>query len=167
MKQQEILRQFAYSIPASAYILSELKLNELKAEHLPLLNVFIDFENGNLKLEGDWLYMMASNKLNKETCYTYHKERVKIKSAIFPALAINLDDPNNEGLAFAIDGKITDSESSSACSGLMVIDNIRGSDGQPIGYWNISIYLYDIQLVDCEIKFKLPVYLVNGKIYDN
>jgi len=167
MKQQEILRQFAYSIPASTYILAELKLNELKAEHIPLLNVNIDFENGNLKLEGDWQYMMASNKQNKESCYTYHKERVKIKSAVFPALTINLDDPNNDGLAFAIDGKITDGDGSSACSGLMVIDNVRGSNGLPLGYWNISIYLYDVQLVDCEIKFKLPVHVGKGKIYDN
>jgi len=60
MKQQEILRQFACSIPASAYILAELKLDEI-AEHIPLLNVNIDFENGNLKIEGDWHYMMASN----------------------------------------------------------------------------------------------------------
>jgi len=159
MKEQLLLKQFSYSIPASALVLSGLRKNYFVAEHLPLMKVAIDFENGNLKLDGDWQFMMASNKHNEASWFTYHRERVKIETVVYPALAINLDDPYSDGLLFLLEGSIKDGKDLGSCSGLLAIDNIRGGNGLIRDQWNIGFYLYDAQFNDCEIEFKLPVYI--------
>jgi hypothetical protein len=53
MKQQMLLRQFDYSIQASALIVAGWKQDEINGEHLSLMSVTIDFENGKGDLEGD------------------------------------------------------------------------------------------------------------------
>ena len=167
MKKQLLLKQFSYSIPASAFVWSGLRKNYFVAEHLPLVKVAIDFENGNLKFDGDWQFMMASNKHNELSWFTYHRGRVKIETAVYPAMTINLDDPFSDGLVFPLEGSIKDGNNLGPCSGLLIIDNIRGSNGLITSQWNISLYLYDAQFNDCEIKFKLPVYIRRINSYLN
>lgn len=158
MKKPILLKQFRYSIPPSVIALAGIKKNHIVAEHLPLMKVAVDFENGNLKLEGDWHFMMASNKYNEAGWSDYHRGRVQIETAIYASLAIDLNDPENEGLAFSLEGTIKDGNCLGSCSGLLVLDNARGLNGLISDQWNISFYLYDLQFNDCEIKFKLPVY---------
>jgi len=157
MKQQILLKEFEYSIPASSMVLAHLKQDQIIAEHLPLMKVAVDFETGLLKLEGDWRFMMASNKHNKASWFACHRERVKIETAIYPALAINLDDPESDGLIFPLEGVIKDGNTLSSCSGLLVFDKTPGGNDLVNYQWEISFYLYDSQFDDCEIKFKLPV----------
>jgi len=158
MKKQNLLKHFSYSIPAADLVFAELKGHHTAAEHLPLMKVAIDFENGLLRLEGDWQFMMTSNKHNEANWFTYHRERVKIETLICPALAINLNDPSSDGLVFLLEGSIKKSTCLSTCSGLLVIDKAYGSNDAISDQWNISFYLYDVQFDNCEIKFKLPVY---------
>jgi hypothetical protein len=158
MKKQILLKKFEYSIPLSALVKAGLRKNHFVAERHPLMKVTIDFENGNLTLQGDWQFMMAYNKHSEKSWYSYHKERVKIETAIYPASVINLSDPNSDGLMFPLEGKIKDGNYLSACSGLLIVDNIRGIKGFASDRWNISCYIYDLQFDNCEIKFKLPVY---------
>ncbi len=158
MKQPILLTQFEYLIPVSAMALAAVKDNHTIAEHLPLMKVTIDFENGVLKLEGDWQFMMASNIHNEASWFTCHRERVKIETAIYPSLIVNLNDHNSDGLVLPLEGSIKDGNCLSSCSGLLIIDNVRGADDQISNQWNISFYLYDALFDDCEIKFKLPVY---------
>ena len=158
MKKQLLLKQIEYFIPASPLAMAGLSKNHIAAEHLPLMKVSIDFENGSLKLEGDWQFMMASNKHNEASSFTYHRERVKIETAFYPAFAINLNDPYSDGLVFPAEGSIKESNCFGSCSGLLVIDNVRGSNGLIGNQWNISFYLYDLQFDFCEIKFRIPVY---------
>jgi hypothetical protein len=136
-----------------------LKKNHIVAKHLPLMKVVIDFENGNLKLEGDWQFMVASNKNNELGWLTYHGERVKLETDVSSSFAINLEDPRSDGLIFPLEGSIRDGNSLGLCSGLLVLDNVRDSYGLISDQWNISFYLYDSRADDCEIHFKLPVYL--------
>jgi hypothetical protein len=161
MKHLLLLKRFEYIIPASAFALAFVNKNHAVGEHLPLMKVNIDFENGNLKLEGDWQFMMASNKHNEPGWFTSHRDRVKIETAIYPALPINLTDHKSDGLVFPLEGSIKDGDCFSSCSGLLVIDNVRGYNGLISDKWNISFYLYDLQF-DCEIKFKLPLYSLPG-----
>ncbi|MEP7374273.1 MAG: hypothetical protein ABI675_12835 [Chitinophagaceae bacterium] len=158
MKKSSLLKQFNYSIPSSALVLTGMKQNHIAAEHLPLMNVAIDFENGILKLEGDWPFMIASNKHNEASWFGHHRERVKIETTIYPAFAIDLNDPESDGLVFPLEGNIKDGNQPGSCSGLLVIDNVRRNNGLIGNHWNISFYLYDAQFDDCEIKFKLPLY---------
>ena len=158
MKKPILLKQFRYVIPTSVFALARVKKNHFVAEHIPLMKVVIDFENGDLKMEGDWHFMMTSNKHNEANWIDYHKERVQIETAIYSSLVINLNDPENDGLVFPLEGHIRDGNSLGSCSGLLVLDNARGRNGLISDQWNISVYLYDLQFNDCEIKFKLPVY---------
>lgn len=158
MKSALFLKQFEYAIPPSALALVSLKDNHIVAQFLQLMHVVFDFEDGIMKLEGNWQFMMSSNKHNEANWFTCHRDRVKIEAAIFPALPINLCDPASDGLVLPIEGNINDGESIGACSGLIVIDNVRGKDGLCSNQWNISFYIYDLQFDYCEISFRIPVY---------
>lgn len=158
MTKQTLLKRFSYSVPAPEFPFTGLKRNHVTNEHLPLMKVAIDFENGILRLEGDWQFMMASNKHNEASLFTHHRKRVKIETSVCPALAINLNDQYNDGLLFVLNGSIKESTCLSACSGLLLIDKVYGSNDSISNQWNISFYLYDVQFDNCEIKFKLPVY---------
>ncbi len=158
MKEPMLLKQFGYSMPLSAVALMGIKKNHIVAEHLPLMKVVIDFENRKLKLEGDWHFLMASNKYNEVRCFNNHKERVKIETTIHASSPINLDDPENHGLVFPLDGTIKERDYLTACSGLLILDSVPGSHKSTGSQWNISFYLYDLEFDNCEIKFKLPIY---------
>jgi hypothetical protein len=135
-----------------------VKKNHIVAEHLPLMKVVIDFENGNLKLEGDWLFLMASNKYNEVRCSHNHRERVQIEATIYASAPINLDDTENNALVFPLEGTIKDADYLTACSGLLILDSVPGFHKSTGSQWNTSFYLYDLQFDNCEIKFKLPIY---------
>jgi len=106
MKEPMFLKRFGYTIPSSVVALMAIKKNHMVAEHLPLMKVVIDFENGNLKLEGDWLFLMASNKYNEVRCSYHHRERVQIEATIYASAPINLDDTENNALVFPLEGTI-------------------------------------------------------------
>lgn len=165
MEKQLLLRKFEYVIPASALSLAAINRNYVTSTHLPLMKVIIDFENAHLKLEGDWQFMMAANKHNDANCLKFHRERVKIETAIYSKLILNLDDPYSDGLVLPLEGSINDRSLVSPCTGLLVIDNARGSNRLLSGQWAISFYLYDIQFDNSEIKFRLPLYqtMVDGR----
>jgi len=161
MKKPIFLKQFGYTIPTSAVALIGIKKNHIVAEHLPLMKVVIDFENGNLKLERDWHFMMVSNKHNEQNCRDYHKGRVQIETAIHASSQINLNDSENDGLVFPLDGTINDGNYLTACSGLLILDSVLNSDKCIGSQWNISFYLYDLQFDNCEIKFKFPIFITS------
>jgi hypothetical protein len=166
MKKQILLRQFEYAIPPSVISFAGVKNNHIVAEHLSLMKVVIDFENGNLNLEGNWNFMVASNTHNRVNWLNYHRERVHIETTIYDSWEINLNDPQSDGLVFHLEGIIKDGNYLDPCSGLVVLDNIRTSNRVMSDQWNICLYLYDLHSFDCEIKFKLPINLftVNEKL---
>lgn len=161
MKQPILLQQFDYSIPASSLALAVINNNHAVAEHLPLMKVTIDFENGLFKLEGDWQFMIKSNRQNEASWIRYHGERVSIKMDICSEAKIDLANPYCDGYIAALEGTIKDGNNLSSSSGLLVIDNVRNVKGLISNHWTISFYLYDLQLDDCEIKFKLPLYTMD------
>lgn len=158
MKQQ-LLRKFQYTIPSSAVTIAAGKENYFVAEHLPLLKVSINFEEGVLQLEGDWNFMMNANKHNDGKWFSYHRERVKVKMSINPATPVNLNDPFADGLIIPMEGSIKDEICFSACTGLLVIDHVSGKNDEYINQWDLSFYIYDNQFDGSEIRFKLPIQL--------
>ena len=167
MKKTQLLKQFEYSIPVNAIALAGSDKHHIAISHLPLMKVFIDFEKGELKLEGDWSFMIMANDHNQFTWSRYHRDRVKIETAIYPAFPINLGDHYSDGLVFVMEGSIKEGNTIGACSGLLVIDNNREENGLISNSWAISFYLYDLQADDSEIKFKLPIHQVSGKELSN
>ena len=162
MKKPMLLKQFRYSIPPSVFALMGIKKDHIVAEHLPLMKLLIDFENGTLKLEGDWHFLMASNKYNDARCFNNHRERVQLDTTIPASSPINLSDPENNCLVFPLDGTIKEGDYLTACSGLLILDSVPGFHKRTGSQWTISFYLYDLQFDNCEIKFKLPVYTTSS-----
>jgi len=162
MKKSTLLKQFEYSILPSAIALIGRKKNYVVAEHLPLLNIVIDFEHGNLKLEGDWNFMMTSNKFYESRWFDHHMERVHIETDILSSSVINLSDSANEGFAFSLEGIVRDGNYITAFPGLLILENVRGLNGRITEQWNLTLYLSDLQFNGCEIKFELPIYIKRG-----
>ena len=162
MGKQILLKQFEYAIPASALALAGIKGKHIVAEHLALMKVNIDFENGTLALEGDWQFLMASNKHNEASWFRHRRERVKIETSLYPAFAINLNDEESDGLMCPLQGSIKDGNCIAECSGLLIVDNVRTHSGFLSNQWNISFYIYDMLFDKCEIRFTLPVFFIQG-----
>jgi hypothetical protein len=159
MKKEVVLRKFEYSIPLSTMALEDIHESHVLSQHLPLMKVGIDFETGSLKLEGNWRFMLASNDQNDVIWFNYHKERVEIVSKVYSSLPINLNDVGNDGLVFPLEGKIKDGNCLISCTGLLVFDSVADSNRLTHDQWVISFYLYIFDSDDCEIRFKLPVYI--------
>jgi hypothetical protein len=162
-----ILSQYEYSIPASPLVLTGLKKSNSFSEQKSLIKIRIDFVEGKFRLDGDWQFMMTSNKNNESIWLSCHRERVTIATDIYPTLAINLEEPDIDGVLFSLQGSIADDNSISFCSGLLAIDNVHNGNDFVKDQWNISFYLYDSRFEDCEISFKLPVYVDKNKSYKN
>jgi hypothetical protein len=159
MKTPVLFKTFNYSIvPSEAMAGGELIKNQFPGKQASLINVNIDFEQEDFRLEGDWQYMMASNKHAEKKWFACHKQRVSIEASIYPGLTIDLSDDNNDGLVFIIEGIIKDKDNTDSCCGLLVLDKTTMSNETTSGKWNISFYLYDSAHDDCEIAFRFPVY---------
>jgi hypothetical protein len=153
--------QFAIMAPTSVVKMGGHK-NDCGACHLPLLHVNIDFAKGRLLLDGDWRFMVCANKHARPEWLSHYNGRVTIDVSLYPAAAIDLLDPFNNGIVLSADGRINNGNIINSCSGLMILDRL-GSFQKNCGHgWDITFYLYDYHLDECEIKFKLPVYLNNA-----
>ncbi|HMF72070.1 MAG TPA: hypothetical protein VK616_11370 [Flavitalea sp.] len=168
MQTQNIISSFEYTAVPSVTMASFVKTARRPvAGHLPLMLVKINFKDGKLILEGDWHFLVASNKHTNPYWFSLHSGRVGVVADIYPAGVIDLDDYNNDGLVFQMEGIIKDGSSLNSCSGLIVLDKIRTSTGISTHKWDISFYLYDYEVNNCEIKLKLPVYTTNDNRNNN
>ena len=159
MKNTVLFKTFNYAIvPAKEIAGLELTSKQPEDKQVPLVNIDIDFEQENFRLEGDWQYMMASNRHAEKNWFTCHHQRVSIEASIYPGISIDLSDDNNDGLVFIIEGTIRDQETTDSCSGLLVLDKRTGGNETTAGKWDISFYLYDIAHDNCEIAFRFPVH---------
>ena len=158
MKKPVLFKTFSYAVVPAAEIMNNVPAeNQAAGKPASLVNVDIDFEQENFRLEGDWQYMMASNRHAEQTWFACHQQRVSIEASIFPGITIDLADDNNDGLVFIIEGIIRDEGTADTCSGLLVLDKTASGHETP-GKWDISFYLYDNAHGDCEIAFRFPVY---------
>jgi hypothetical protein len=161
MEHQQLLRSFEYSILHSEDVSPRKSFfrrdKDRASASTPLVTVRIDFEHGNFFLEGSWKFMMASNKNVRQSRAARKRERVRVKSALYPSLPLDLADENNENFFFTLDGVIQDDAMLSSCSGMLIVQQIRYTDGGLTGEWMLTFYLYDVTENGCEIKFNLPM----------
>src|SRR6476661_4826983 len=153
------LRQFHYSVSSSALAVSDESYPEQHADHRPLLNVVIDFERGDLTLDGCYAFIMAFNQQDQWPRGRPKAERLKINAALHPACTLDLHDPLSNGTVCTLKGIISDENCRSLCSGLLVIDTLGEKVGLYQEQWNIKFFLYDVQFDNCELQFKLPLFL--------
>lgn len=145
----------------SSVAISHPPKNE-KERYTALLQVKMNFKNGDFILKGSWHYIMASSTKANSYWLSYHPGRVVIKADIFPG-EINLDDRTSDGLVLPVSGTIQDESSVNSCSGLILLH--RSTTGKEINHseWTISICLYDYQQDNCEINLRLPLYIASGE----
>lgn len=169
MNQPQILRKFEYSIPLSSYSLTGYKSKGSKVyhDHFSLLNLVIDFEEGEMLLEGDWQYMLYANPHRTVSTTASHRGNVVIKAAISADMPLSLSDADTGGFVFPVEGNIKDEFGISACTGMLVFENTSIGQGLQLNRSYISIYLYDWQHEGSEIMFRLPVYVASGDITCN
>ena len=161
MKKQQLLRQFEFTIPASSLATSGVKQNDIIRSHLPLIVVNIDFEKGEVLLEGDWKFMMAVNRLNESSSIRKQRDRVTINTGFSSGFSVNLADDESDGLMWPLQGKIKDGDSVSNCIGLLKLDNMRQKDGSIGTQWDISLYIYDMLFDDTEIVLRFSICILS------
>jgi hypothetical protein len=159
MENSNRLRRFQYSVSSSALAVLEENLPEQHSDRRPLLNVVIDFEKGDLSLDGCYAFIMAFNQQDRLQRRRPKAERLKIHAALHPACSLDLHDPLSNGTVCTLKGIISDEHCRSLCSGLLVIDTMGEKLGLYQEQWNIKFFLYDIQFDNCELQFKLPLFL--------
>lgn len=162
MEKQLLLKRIQYSIPSTSLAWAGNIRDHLVTEQLPLMRVQIDFEKGELELEGDWYFLMMANAYLDESWLPFHRDRVLVKTAVYPAFSIDLNDPESDGLIFPLEGTLQDGSCLSGCSGLLVLESTRITNGVVRNQWNITCYLYDSHFDEGEIKFQMPLYISEG-----
>jgi hypothetical protein len=167
MANSNKLRQFHYSVSSAALAVSEENHVDQPTDQRPLLNVVIDFEKGELLLEGFYAFIMGFNPQYQLNRYRPKAERLNIRASMHPARSLDLLDPLSNGTVCKLKGIINDEHCRSLCSGLLVIDTIGEKVGLYQEQWNIKLFLYDIQFDNCELQFKLPLFLHAYNDLDN
>ena len=156
MENNLTLRQYEYSIPVLplAQPATGKKVNNRPEKHSSLIKVTIDFEFGNLLIEGEWQSLIAGNGNNDLSCYNSFKENVFLRASLQPAFPVSLDCNANDGLALTVEGQIEDKDQLSDCTGLLVLEkNVTDL------HWTIKMYLYEIESPNWEIKMTIPLYV--------
>ncbi|HEY4108135.1 hypothetical protein [Puia sp.] len=148
MKQTIPVKRLEYFIPETA------------APNSNMTNVNIDFEKGNLSLEGDSQLMVTDTGRSRLARSTFSKGRIKVNAQIFPGVKVHLSDISNGELVFSLEGKLEDGKSINSCSGLLVLNNKADSKEQGIEKWHLAVYLYDDFNERREIKLILTMHYV-------
>lgn len=159
MEHQQLLRSFEYSILNADDINSRQSFHRLEGDRsstvFPLVNVKVDFEHGNFFLEGNWMFMMAFNKKVRLSRAARKRKRVKVESALYPSLPLDLAGEKSKNFQFTLHGIIQDDVAHDSCSGMLTVDQIKYTDGGPTGEWMLTFYLYNIVENGCEMTFNL------------
>jgi hypothetical protein len=149
MTPQSPLQKLTYMVPSSSVVSSN--------QHLPLLNIDIDFVKGSLNLEGDWEYIMQLNGYSAQEWFVKSRERVQIAMNIRGLSPLDLAEIDEDGLVLPLGGILTDELGAGNCSGMLVIDAVGMYSGAVNNDWDISIYLYDQQQNNMEFKVTVPL----------
>ena len=160
MKHQTFLQQFKYTIPATSVAFTEKQKScgRQVAAHLPLLNLGIDFTNGELYIDADWLFIASTNLQMLQNNIWAYRERVKIEAFLDSSIEIDLEEQGCNGLLFPFEGKINDGNMLCSCNGLIILDADYTQKPLNAVPWMLSIYLYDALVENFDIKLRLPLY---------
>jgi hypothetical protein len=161
MKKMLPLRSIDYNVPLAARSTRHVAADGEFGQEQPsgLLNVKIDFQSGQLRLEGNWNFIMSSNRYAEKHWFNLHGERVKFNGTVFPGHAVELSDAKT-GAAFAVEGFLSDAdeEATTEYTGLLLLDPAKTNNTPGTVCWNLNLYLYNSDADDCEIKLSWSFY---------
>jgi hypothetical protein len=153
------LKRVEYCIPGSGAAVDGMKVrkNRVFGLHFQMTNVSIDFENKRLRLAGDIGLVPHRSRKSRWPRSTPAGERIKVNATIYPGFSAELASTEGE-LVFSLEGIMEDSRYISACSGLLVVDNLIEGQGSEAGEWHATLYVYDDHIDGREIKLRLTMY---------
>jgi hypothetical protein len=138
----------------------EYRIPEMAAANSYMTNVHIDFEKGNLSLEGDSQLMVTETRRSWFARSAFRKGRIKVNATILPGFNAHLSDKTSDEFVFSLEGILEDGKSINSCSGLLVLVNMAGSKGHATEKWQLAVYLYDEFNGKREIKLMLTMHYV-------
>lgn len=161
MKQMLPLRTIEYNVPLPAKSTRHVGAEGEIGHEQPtsLLNAHIDFQSGQLKLDGNWKFIMSSNSQAEKKWFTLHREWVHLNATIYPGQAVDLADAK-AGAAFAVEGFLSDGDTEAEYTGLLLLDPAKVNKVPGLQCWKLSLYLYNTESDECEIKLSWVFYPV-------
>ncbi|HTE25688.1 hypothetical protein [Flavitalea sp.] len=160
MGQRNMLVNFEFKSYHLLGVRNNQRLKSRRQSELPLLQVQIDFAAGKMAVQADMKCIIHfSRHIENQYLFAY-KKRLQMQMNILSPGAVDLDEVSCDGLVFPLEGEISDESIWNNCTGKLVLKNTWVNNDS--NRWNLGFYFYD-QSTDCgEIKFDLPIYLVNG-----
>jgi len=159
MKRMLPLRSVDYKVPEATKSIRRVAADGESGQELPpdLLNVKIDFQSGQLRLDGNWNFIISTNRYAEKHWFNLHGERITFNGTVFPGHAVELSDAKT-GAAFAVEGFLSDADTATEYTGLLLLDPAKTNKTPGTVCWNLSIYLYNSGSDDCEIKLGWSFY---------
>ena len=159
MKKHFLLRQYQYTLPASALEISGISDRTPRLRHASgnLVEVSFDFEKGQLHVRGKWQRKKDDNKSEQQPFCDTTLENFIISTEIFPQAIVALREGSDQ--LFYLKGQVKGAGYKTKCTGFLMIGCNRGSFPPSYG-WRISVYLYEEEQEPTEIRFNVPVYAV-------
>lgn len=99
--------------------------------------------------------MTGSDKKGRKRRAARKQEWMRIESALYPSLPLDLADEKNPNYHFTLHGIIQDDVVVDSCSGMLTVEQIKYSDGGMTGEWVLTFYLSNIVGNECEMKINL------------
>ena len=159
MNQQTTLYTYACTVPAAISVTAGWKAaGILFQEHLPLLDVLIDFETGRFSLKGCRTYINSGVKQKEAGSLNGYADWVVIDAQMDCTSPVQLNRLSPAGLVIAVEGNITKNGLTSCCTGVMLLSKPGSKNKAHRNDWRITGYLYDVWLGESEVKFNLPMF---------
>jgi hypothetical protein len=146
MKRHIPLKRFEYCVLASGTTVDGMK------------KVSIDFEKRELSLTGDVRLVADRPRKLWRILSNFSKERIEVRATIYPGLNGVLAGFSADEIIFSLEGTMQDSKHINSCSGLLVLENLTNGLEAEGRDWQATLYLYDDENDEREIKLKLTVY---------
>lgn len=127
-----------------------------KSFHLPDMAVHINFEKGQMFMEGNWAFMVKTNIHNHDKWVNLHNNRVVVETKFTSATPLMLVEDKSPEMVFQLEGYLNDGLQTVASSGLLIVN--KDVDNS----WHADIYLFNYQFDVCEIHFNIPLYIGSG-----
>lgn len=124
---------------------------------LPVIHVKIDFENGKMLLEGDWQYMVKSNKHNYPVLMDLYAERVQMDLKLYTDAEITKT--TGSDTLFHLEGVLKNSTTTTYLSGLLILETHPSSTIKHHLQQSVTFYIYVSGIDFCEIRFRFPLFI--------
>lgn len=155
MKNEVPIRKLYHIVPQSGTMAGHTAA--IPSQHAHYLRVMLDFAAQHYSIDGDWRYLVQLNAKSGKNWERLHQPRVRLQGHMYLPISIADEGVSDFSMVCSLEGNISDEAGVHVCTGLLVIDQKAGSDGHEHQNWEVTLYLYDHEIEECELVIKLPL----------